>query len=86
MQESKYFYSKVYRRCKAIMNQNPKNVDREIGHWLRLAINNLDEDAIWAFNDNTFSNIMIEILLANETFLNLGRKIVGEMMADVKVS
>lgn len=86
LQESKYFYSKVYRRCKAIMNQHPKNVDREIGHWLRLAINNLDEDAIWAFNDNTFSNIMIEILLANETFLNLGRKIVGEMMADVKVS
>ena len=77
LQESKYFYSKVYRCCKAIMNQNPKNVDREIGHWLRLAINNLDEDAIWAFNDNTFSNIMIEILLVNETFLNLGRKIVG---------
>ena len=77
LMDAKWFYTKVYRRCKAIKNSGSKNIDKEIGRWMRLAINHLDDDAIWAFNDVTFSNLMVEILLMKKEPIRIGRKIVG---------
>ena len=40
-------------------------------------MNYLDTEAVWAFNDNVFNNMMIEILLKKEETLSVGKKIVG---------
>ena len=75
--DARWFYTKVYRACKKIINSGSKNVDRNIHHWMRLAMNYLDTQAQWAFNDNVFSNMMVEILIRRKDPANVGRKIVG---------
>ena len=42
-----------------------------------ILVNYLDTQAVWAFNDNIFSNLMVEILLRKKEPLKVGRKIVG---------
>jgi hypothetical protein len=53
---------------------------------MKLAMNYLDKTSKWIFNDNIFSNIMVEILIREKEPIITGRKIVGELLADVKVS
>ena len=76
--DARWFYTKVYRTCKKIINSGSKNVDRNIHHWMRLAMNYLDTQAVWAYNDNVFSNMMVEILIRRKDAANVGRKIVGQ--------
>ena len=40
-------------------------------------MNYLDTQAVWAFNDNLFSNLMVEILIRKKEPIKTGRKIVG---------
>lgn len=75
--DARWFYTEVYKVCNSIIKKKPKYVDREIYRWKRLAMNYLDTSAIWAFNDNTFSNLMIEILIRKKQPTKIGRKIVG---------
>lgn len=76
-QDAKWFYSEVYRTCNAIIKTGSKNIDNEIHRWMRLAMNYLDTQALWAFNDNIFSNLMVEILIRKKEPIKIGRKIVG---------
>ena len=76
--DAKWFYTKVSNTCKKILKSGSKNIDKEINHWMRKAMNYLDTEAVWAFNDNVFSNIMVEILVRNKEPIKVGRKIVGE--------
>lgn len=73
----KWFYTEVYKITNRITKSKSKNIDKEIYRWKRLAMNHLDKEAIWAFNDNVFNNMMIEILLRKEEPAIVGRKIVG---------
>lgn len=75
--DARWFYTKVYKTCKAIINSGSKNIDRNINHWMRLAMNYLDTQAEWAFNDNVFTGMMVEILVRRKDKINVGRKIVG---------
>jgi len=75
--DARWFYTKVYKVCKRIIDSGSKHINREINRWMRLAMNYLDTQAIWAFNDNVFNNLMVEILIRNKEELNIGRKIVG---------
>ena len=75
--DCKWFYTNVYKACKAIINSGSKNIDREINRWARLAMNYLDTDENWAFNDDTFSNVLVELLVRNKEPVKVGRKIVG---------
>ena len=75
--DARWFYTKVYRTCKKIINSGSQNVDRNIHHWMRLAMNYLDTEAVWAYNDNVFSNMMVEILVRRKDPINVARKIVG---------
>lgn len=75
--DAKWFYSEVYRTCKQIINSGSKKIDNEIHRWMRLAMNYLDTKALWAFNDNIFSNLMVEILIRKKEPIKIGRKIVG---------
>lgn len=75
--DAQWFYTKVYKICKKIINSGSKNIDTNIHHWMRLAMNHLDTQAVWAYNDNVFSNIMVEILIRRKDQINIGRKIVG---------
>lgn len=75
--DAKWFYTDVYKACKQIIKSGSKNIDREIHRWMRKAMNYLDTQAVWAFNDNTFSNLMVEILLRKKEPIKIGRKIVG---------
>lgn len=81
--DAKWFYTKVYRICKKIINSGSKNVDPNIHHWMRVAMNYLDMQAVWAHNDNIFSNMMVEVLIRRKDPINIGRKIVGKI-ANVK--
>lgn len=84
--DARWFYTEVYKICKTITKSGSKNIDREINRWMRKAMNYLDQEAVWAFNDNTFSNLMVEILIRNKEPIIIGRKIVGKLFADFKVS
>jgi hypothetical protein len=76
--DCKWFYTEVYKVCKKIVNSGSKNIDPEINRWMRLAINYLDTNSQWAFNnDNVSSKIMIEILLRKKECIKIGRKITG---------
>lgn len=75
--DAKWFYTKVYKRCKEIVKSGSKNIDPEIHRWMRLAMNYLDTQAQWSFNDSNFSNMMVEILLRSKEPINIGRKITG---------
>lgn len=75
--DARWFYSEVYKVCKKIQKSGSTKIDREINRWMRKAMNYLDTTAVWAFNDNTFQNIMIEILLRKKEAIKIGRKIVG---------
>lgn len=75
--DAKWFYTKVYKICKKITNSGSKKIDQEIYRWKRLAMNYLDTQAIWSYNDNVFSNVMIEILMRKRDQAKVGRKIVG---------
>lgn len=77
--DARWYYTKVYRICKKIINSGSKNIDRNIHHWMRLAMNYLDTQAVWAYNDNDFSNMMVEILIRRKDEANVGRKIVGNI-------
>lgn len=88
--DARWFYTDVYKTCKKILKSGSKNIDREINRWMRKAMNYLDTQALWAFNDNIFSNIMVEILLRKKEPIKVGRKIVGRhgnrTLAHVKLS
>lgn len=75
--DARWFYTRVYKACNKILKSGSKNIDPEINRWKRLAMNYLDTQAIWAFNDNVFSNIMIEILIRDKEPIKIGRKITG---------
>lgn len=75
--DARWFYTDVYKMCKKILKSGSANIDKEINRWMRKAMNYLDTDAVWAFNDNVFSNIMVEILIRNKEPLKVGRKISG---------
>lgn len=76
--DCKWFYTNVYKACKKIVNSGSENIDPEIHRWMRLAINYLDTDSQWSFNnDNVISEMMIEILLRKKEEIKIGRKIVG---------
>lgn len=75
--DAKWFYSEVYRTCRKIIKSGSTNIDQEIHRWMRKAMNYLDTLAKWAFNDNIFSNIVVEILLRKKEPIRVGRKIVG---------
>lgn len=75
--DAKWFYTDVYNICKRIIKSGSKNIDKEIHRWMRKAMNYLDTQALWAFNDNIFSNIMVEILIRKKEAIKTGRKIVG---------
>ena len=75
--DARWFYTKVYKICKKILNSGSKSIDKEINRWMRKAMNYLDTQAQWAFNDNIFSNIMVEILMRKKEEIKIGRKIVG---------
>lgn len=86
--DGKIFYTKIYKICKKIINSGSKNIDREINHWMRIAMNHLDNDAKWAFNDNVFSNLMIEVQLRKKEHIHIARKLVGRFgnrMAHMKI-
>jgi hypothetical protein len=74
--DARWFYTEVYKNCKKIINSGSK-VDKEINRWMRKAMDYLDTQAIWAFNDNTFSNLMVEIVIRKKEPIKIGRKIVG---------
>ena len=85
--DAKWFYTKVYKTCKAIVKSGSTKIDKEIHRWMRLSMNYLDTNALWAFNDNVFSGMMVEILIRRKESINIGRKIVGfPLMADFKLS
>ena len=75
--DARWFYTDVYKTCKKIIKSGSKNIDKEIHRWMRKAMNYLDTQALWAFNDNIFSNLMVEILLRKKEPIKVGRKIVG---------
>lgn len=75
--DARWFYTKVYKTCKKIIKSGSKHIDQEIHHWMNLAKNYLDTQAVWAFNDNVFSNIMVEILIRKKEHVTIGRKVVG---------
>lgn len=75
--DARWFYTEVYKICNKIINSGSKNIDEEIRRWKRLAMNYLDTEAIWAFNDTVFNDVMIEILIAKKEPAKVGRKIVG---------
>ena len=74
--DSKWFYTDVYRICKKILKSGG-NVDKEINRWMRRSMDYLDTQALWAFNDNIFSNVMVELLMRKKEPAKIGRKIVG---------
>lgn len=76
-QDARWFYSEVYRTCKGIIKSKAKHIDIEINRWMRRAMDYLDTEAHWAFNDNIFSNLMVEILIQKKVAIGRGRKIVG---------
>lgn len=76
--DARWFYTDVYKICNSIIKKKPKYVHPAIHRWKRLAMNYLDTSAIWAFNDNTFSNLMIEILIRKKQPVKIGRKVVGK--------
>jgi DNA-directed RNA polymerase beta subunit len=75
--DAKFFYDDIYKTCKKIINSGSKNIDREINRWMRRAINYLDENMIWAWNDNNISNMMVEILIRKKEEIKIGRKLTG---------
>ena len=75
--DARWFYTEVYKVCKKIIKSGSKNIDSEIHRWMRKAKDYLDKEAQWAFNDNTFSNFMVEIMMRNKEPIGIGRKIVG---------
>ena len=82
--DAKWFYSKVYRTCKEIVKSGSKHIDQNIHRWMRQAMNYLDDQAKWAFNDNIFSNCIIELLLRKREPLKVGRKITGKQTCRCK--
>lgn len=88
--DAKWFYTEVYKTCSKILKSGSKNIDKEINRWMRTAMNYLDTDALWAYNDNVFNYITVEILLRAKEEIKVGRKIVGRhgitgQMAHVKL-
>ena len=75
--DARWFYTRVYKTCNKIIKSGSKNIDNEINRWKRLAMNYLDTQAIWAFNDNVFSNLMLEILIRDKEPIKVGRKLTG---------
>lgn len=75
--DARWFYTEVYKICKRITKSGSKHIDNEIHRWMRRAMNYLDTQAQWAFNDNLFSNLMVEILIRKKEEIKTGRKIVG---------
>ena len=76
-QDARWFYSEVYKECKRIINSGSKKIDNSINRWMKKAMNYLDTQAQWAYNDNVFSNLMIEILIRKRENIKIGRKLVG---------
>lgn len=75
--DARWFYTDVYKTCKSIIKSGSPNIDPEIHHWMKIAKDHLDLQAQWAINDNTFNNIMIDILLREKESASVGRKITG---------
>jgi hypothetical protein len=75
--DTKIFYTRVYKVCNNIIKSGSKDIDMEIHRWKKLAQIYLDNESVWSFNDNIFSNIMVEVLVRNKEGAKVGRKIVG---------
>lgn len=73
----KDFYSKVYDRCKKIINSGSK-YSSEINFWYKKAKNVLDDNYMYREEDNSvFSNMVIEFLVERDVPLSVGQKITG---------
>jgi hypothetical protein len=77
LNDEKIFYTKVYKICKRIINSGSTNIHNNIRRWMRNAINRLDDEARWTYNDNIFSNLLIEILVSRSEPISVGRKVAG---------
>lgn len=75
--DAKWFYTEVYNICKKIIKSGSKNIDPDINRWKKLAMNYLDTQAQWVFNDNIFQNVMVEIIIRQKEQIKIGRKITG---------
>lgn len=73
----KFYYSEIFKACRKIIRSGSKNIDQEIFNWERRAKEYLDEEAKWDFNDNVFSNMMVQILLRKKSPALIGQKITG---------
>ena len=78
--DARWFYTKVYKTCKKIINSGSTSIDLEINRWMRKAINYLDSQALWAFNENIVPHILIEIITRRKENIRIGKLI----SADVK--
>lgn len=76
-QDARWFYSEVYKECKRIINSGSQKIDNNINRWMKKAMNYLDTQAQWAYNDNVFSNLMVELLIRKREPIKIGRKLVG---------
>lgn len=72
-----WFWTDVYEACKKIINSGSKSIDPEIHRWMRRAMNYLDTEAKWAFNDTESPNLMVAIEIRSKECLSVGRKITG---------
>lgn len=75
--DQKWFYTDVYKICKKILKSGSEKIDPEINRWMRLAMNYLDTNSVWAYNDDIFTDMMVEILVRKKETANIGRKITG---------
>ena len=83
--DCKWFYTQVYKTCKSIIKSGSQNIDREIHRWMRLAMNYLDQDELWAFNDDIVSNLLVELTIRTKEPIKVGRKIVGRHGTTISV-
>lgn len=75
--DAKWFYTKVYKTCNKITKSGSIHIDSEIFRWKRLAMNYLDTQAVWSWNDNIFDGYMVEILTRKRESIKIGRKVTG---------
>lgn len=71
------FYTKVYRRCKEIINSGSK-YSKDIGYYYTRAKNIIDPEYKWIEDNNSvFSNVVIEFVIERDVPLDVGHKITG---------
>lgn len=71
------YYQRIKDRCEEIMNSGSKYT-RAITSWYQKAKDILDDNTLWREENNSvFSNMVIEITVARDSYLSVGQKITG---------